>query len=105
MTINNLNNEWKHWGKAMSLKYQRTTSAVEGRNARLSYHYFSSKGIRANHVKLLTTIHNFWLKRSDNTTACERLCGIKPPDLFEWLLTQMNPMPTPRQRQPQAVNT
>lgn len=95
----NLNDDWISWGNAISRKYQRTTSAVEGRNARLAYHYFSSKGIREHHVKPLTTIHNFWLKRKDNTTACERLCGIKPPDLFEWVLLQMDPMPLPRQRQ------
>lgn len=104
LSANHLNDDWISWGKALSLKYQRTTSAVEGRNARLSYHYFSSKGIRAHHVKPLTTLHNFWLKRADHTTACERLCGIKPPDLFEWLLARMDAMPIPRQRQVQAAS-
>jgi len=98
-----LTQDWEKWGRAMSMKYQRTTSAVEGRNARLSYHYFASKGIRASHVKPLTVIHNFWIKRPDGTTACERLCQFKPPDLFEWLLERMDALPMARPRQPSVI--
>lgn len=98
-----LTHDWEKWGRAMSMKYQRTTSAVEGRNARLSYHYFSSKGIRASHVKPLTVLHNFSIKRSDGTTACERLCQFKPPDLFEWLLERMDVLAMARPRQPSSI--
>ena len=34
----------------------------------------------------LTTVHNFFLRRSDGTTAAERFFGAKPADLFEWVL-------------------
>ena len=100
LTAQYLTEDWKSWGTSMAMKYQRTTSAVEGRNGRLSYHYFSSKGVRASHVKPLTVIHNFWIKRSDNSTACERLCHFKPPDLFEWMLERMDAIPVARPRQP-----
>jgi len=98
LTERHLNNDWQSWAFAMAKKYQRTTSTVEGRNAQLSYHYFSSKGIREHHIKPLTVIHNFWLQRDDGSTACERLCQLKPPELIEWLLEKMEPMPVARPR-------
>ncbi len=98
LSSEHLNSDWESWGEAMTLKYQRSTSAIEGRNAKLSEHYFSSRGIRAKHIKSLTVIHNFWIKRQDGTTASERLCGYKPPDLFEYLLENMPDVPKPRQR-------
>lgn len=82
----------------MALKYQRTTSAIEGRNARLSHHYFATRGVKSSHVGSLTTLHHFWIKREDNTTAAERLCGFKPPDLFEFILQKMAEIPLPRMR-------
>ena len=96
LTEDHLTEDWMSWAKAMALKYQRTTSAIEGRNARLAQHYFSSRGVRRTHIKSLTIIHNFWIKRDDNSTAAQRLCGFKPPDLFEWLLKNMRELPLPR---------
>ncbi len=104
LTERYLTDDWKKWGAAMSKKYQRTTSAVEGRNGRLSYHYFSSKGVRAHHVKPLTVLHNFWIKREDSSTACERLCQFVPPDLFEWLLGRMPAMPIARPRRQSVIS-
>jgi len=98
LTKENLNDDWISWVRAMSLKYQRTSSAIEGRNARLTQHYFVSRGLIRSHLPSLTVIHNFWIKRSDNTTAAERLCQIKPPDLFEYLLKNMPEIPFPRNR-------
>lgn len=98
LTQEYLNDDWTNWAQQMSLKYQRTTSAIEGRNARLSQHYFSSRGVRKSHINPLTVIHNFWIKRTDQTTAAERLCGFKPPDLFEYLLQRSREIPLPRKR-------
>ncbi len=84
------------WAKMITLKYQRSTSAIEGRNARLSQHYFSVRGIRQAHINSMTVIHNFWIKRRDNTTAAQRLCGFSPPDLFEYILNNINKLPLPR---------
>lgn len=103
LTSTCLNDDWCDWANAMSLKYQRTSSAVEGRNARLSHHYFSAKGLRDHQVKPLTTIHNFWIKRPDNRTACERLCKVKPPDLFEFILKRVGDIPVPRKSRQQEL--
>ena len=80
----------------MAKKYQRTTAAIEGRNARLSHHYFATRGVRASHVRSLTILHNFWIKRADKTTAATRLCGVEFPDLFECLIEGMKEIPLPR---------
>jgi hypothetical protein len=96
LTEENLTKDWIDWGKGMALKYQRTTSAIEGRNARLAHHYFSARGIKPSHINSLTVLHNFWIKRKDNTTAAERLCGYKPPDLLEHIIKEIGELPLPR---------
>jgi len=98
VTHDNLSDDWLSWAKSMTIKYQRTTSAIEGRNARLAQHYFNSRGVRKSHVGPLTVLHNFWIKRNDKTTAAQRLCGFKPPDLFEYLLKNIGDVPLPRTR-------
>jgi hypothetical protein len=98
LTKEYLTDDWINWAKSMARKYQRSTSAIEGRNARLSQHYFSARGIRSSHAKSLTTLHNFWIRQHDNTTAAERLCGYKPPNLFRWILDNMRELPLPRNR-------
>ncbi|MBV8884907.1 MAG: hypothetical protein JO235_13060 [Chroococcidiopsidaceae cyanobacterium CP_BM_RX_35] len=45
---------------------------------------------------MLTVIHNFDLKRSDGTTAAQRLFGRQFPNLFTWVLDQMGELPRPR---------
>lgn len=96
LTKEYLNEDWLDWAKAMALKYQRTTSAIEGRNARLAQHYFSVRGVKRPHINSLTVIHNFWIKRIDGTTASQRLCGFDPPDLFKFILKNMRELPLPR---------
>ena len=41
-------------------------------------------------------LNNYWEKRSDGTTAAERLFNIQFPDLFEALVDQMGELPLPR---------
>ncbi len=41
-------------------------------------------------------IHNFDLKRADGTTATERLFRTSFPDLFDWMVARMAPLPVPR---------
>jgi len=98
LTADYLTNDWIGWARAMALKYQRASSKIEGRNARLSDHYFSARGVRASHIFSQTTIANFWIKRTDGTTASERLCDHKPPDLFAYLLENLGALPLPRKR-------
>lgn len=92
-----LTKDWIQWAVAMAKKYQRTTSAIEGRNARLTHHYFATRGVKPSHVNALTVLHNFWIRREDKTTAASRLCGEEFPDLFDWLQKYMPELPLPRQ--------
>jgi hypothetical protein len=69
--------------------FQRSSSCVEGRNGYLSlrhhgFHHLSNRKLGA-----LTTIHNYFIKRPDGTTAADRFFGGKGRDLFEYLLKKM----------------
>lgn len=89
--------QWLVWAQDMASKYQRTSSAVEGRNGYLSRLHHCSRGFSPQSLQVLTIIHNFDLKRADGTTAAQRLFGQPFPDLFEWVLEQSSELPLPRQ--------
>ena len=58
------------------------------------------KGFSKDGVQVQTTLHNYWIKRNDGTTACERLTGIKPP---EYALSKIDALPEPRKwKQPES---
>jgi hypothetical protein len=80
----------------MSAKFQRSSSAIEGRNGYLSRLHHCGRGISQQQLRVLTVIHNFDLKRTDGTTAAQRLFGEEFPDLFEWVIAQMGDLPLPR---------
>ena len=85
--------------------FQRSSSCVEGRNGQLSLRHHGLRELTTSKLKALRTIHNYVIDRDDGTTAAERFFGIKPRDLFGWLLEQM-PMPSrPRKRrnQPELI--
>lgn len=88
--------QWSSWAKHWVLKFQRSTSQVEGRNARLSESHHCLRGMSNKQIKTDTILHNYWIKRDDGTTATERLFKIKPPDVFEWLLDNMPELALPR---------
>ena len=87
---------WQNWAEEMVGKFHRASSAVEGRNGFLSQIHHNNRGLNSNRLKSLTVMHNYFTKRSDGSTAAQRLFGEKPPDLFEWLLHQMGELPLPR---------
>jgi hypothetical protein len=87
---------WVQWCQDFCAKYQRTSSAVEGRNGYLSKLHQSGRGFSEESLKALTIIHNFDLKRLDGSTAAQRLFGHPFPDLFEWLLEHAAELPRPR---------
>lgn len=89
---------WYQWAISMTDWFQRTSSAVEGRNGWLSQLHFMGRGFSKDGIQVQTTLHNYWIKRDDGTTACERLTGIKPPDLFEYILSRIDSVPEPRKR-------
>ncbi len=87
---------WQEWAKSMAGKFHRASSAVEGRNGYLSHRHHAARGFWSNHLPVLTVIHNFDLKRSDGTTAAQRLFGRQFPNLFAWVMEQMGELPRPR---------
>ena len=87
---------WILWSQEFCTKYQRTSSAIEGRNGRLSQLHHSGRGFSEQTLKALTIIHNFDIKRPDRTTPAQRLFGHPFPDLFEWLLEHSQALPRPR---------
>ena len=80
----------------MARQFQRSSSAVEGRNGCLSQMYHNGRGLSGKRLKALTVIHNYDLKREDETTAAMRFFNAEFPDLFSWLLNRMGELPLPR---------
>ncbi len=87
---------WVLWGREFCTKYQRTSSAVEGRNGYLSKLHHARRGFSEQSLQVLTIIHNFDLKRHDGTTAAQRLFHHDFPDVFEWMLNHVGDLPMPR---------
>lgn len=100
---------WISWGQAMAAKYQRTSSAVEGRNGYLSRLHHAGRGFAPQTLQVLTILHNFDLKRADGTTAAQRLFDYEFPDLFDWVVDHMGDLPRPRKssqaHQPNSLPT
>jgi len=88
---------WLDWARWMANNYQRTSSAVEGRNGYLSRLHHSGRGFSPLDLSVFTIIHNFHLTRPDGTTAAQRLFDHEFPDLFEWVVEHMGDLPLARQ--------
>jgi polyhydroxyalkanoate synthesis regulator phasin len=84
------------WAEWMCRQFQRSSSAVEGRNGCLAQKYHSSRGLSPRRLKALTVLYNYDTWQADGTTPAERLFATKFPDLFEWLLREVGPLPVPR---------
>ena len=84
------------WAEWMVSNFQRTSSAVEGRNGWLSQIHHNGRGLTPDRLKALTVIHNYYLKRSDGTTAAQRLFGKEFDDPFEWLVQHLTALPLAR---------
>jgi hypothetical protein len=70
--------------------FQRSSSCVEGRNGQLSLRHHHLHQLRPSKLKVLTTLHNYLIRRPDGTTAAERFFGAKPGDLFEYVLDRLD---------------
>ncbi len=81
--------------------FQRSSSCVEGRNGQLALRHHSLHRISNRKLAALTAVHNFFVKRSDGTTAAERFFGAKPRDMFEYLLERVDIPARPAQKRPQ----
>ncbi len=81
--------------------FQRSSSCVEGRNGLLSLFHHSLHRLSNRKLSALTTVHNYFVKRSDGTTAAERFFCSPPKDLFEWLLERVDIPGRPAQKRSQ----
>jgi hypothetical protein len=77
--------------------FQRSSSAVEGRNGQLSLFHHGRHRLSDRKLSALTAIHNFYIRRADGTTAAERLFGCTHASLFEEVLKRV-PLPPPARR-------
>ena len=78
--------------------FQRSSACVEGRNGQLSLHHHGRHRLSDRKLAALTAVHNFHIRRPDDTTAAERLFGRTHPALFEQLLLRVPLPPRPRRR-------
>ena len=81
----------------MTNHYQRTSSAVEGRNGYLSRLHHAGRGFSPKTLKVATIMHNFDLRRPDGTTAAQRLFEHEFPNLFDSVVQSMGDLPIPCQ--------
>jgi hypothetical protein len=79
--------------RTMALDFQRSSSMVEGRNGQLSLRHHAFHELSPLKRGVLTTLHNYVLTREDGSTAAERLSGVKPEPLMDWLCERIISVP------------
>ena len=86
----------KSKAKTLAEVFQRSSSNVEGRNGYLSLRNHQLRGLDHPRKRAcLTAMHNFFLTRSDGTTAAERFFGQKPRSMFTAILESVEIPPAP----------
>ena len=90
--------EWKAWATQRTQAFQRTSSAVEGRNGTLAQLHHNQRGLPRHRYKVWTVLHNFDCRAADGTTPATRFFRRPFPDLFETVLSHIEVLPRPRQR-------
>jgi hypothetical protein len=75
--------------------FQRSSSCLEGRNGYLSLRHHGLHHLSTRKLGALTVIHNYFITRSDNTTAAERFFGKKHESLFEYVMKKMPSLSRP----------
>ncbi len=82
--------------KRLARVFQRSSSNVEGRNGYLSLRSHQLRGLDLPRKReCFTAIHNFFLTRSDGTTAAERFFGQQPRSMFAAILASVELAPAP----------
>ena len=94
--------EWKAWALQRTKAFQRTSSAVEGRNGYLSQMHHNHRGLPRRRYKVWTILHNFDCRAADGTTPASRFFRRTFPDLFETVLSHIEALPQPRRRKHQV---
>jgi hypothetical protein len=68
------------------------SSGVEGRNGQLALHHHGRHRLSDRKLAALTAVHNYHIRRADDTTAAERFFGRAHETLFAQVLQRM-PLP------------
>jgi len=89
---------WKAWAAEHARACQRASSAVAGRNGSLSPMHPHHRGLPKRRDKVWTVWHNVDGRASDGTTPASRFFRREFPDLFETVLSLIDDVPRPRQR-------
>jgi len=89
---------WKAWATQRTQAFQRTSSAVEGRNGALAQLHHNQRGLPKHRYKVWTVLHNFDCRAADGTTPATRFFKRPFPDLFETVLSHIEALPQPRRR-------
>lgn len=84
--------------------FQRSSSCVEGRNGHLSLFHHGQHRLSQRKLVALTTVHNYFKRRPDGTTAAERFFEQEHQDLFEWLLRRLSVPPRPAKSPSSSAN-
>lgn len=99
--------QWQRWANQQCECFQRTSSAIEGRNGTLSRLHQALRGFSPQQLQALTIIHNFDTVRADGTCPAQRLFDQSFPSLPEWLVQNTHQLPLPRKskksQQPQSM--
>ena len=83
--------------------FQRSSSCVEGRNGFLALYQHGHHRLGPRKQQVLTALHNFAIKRPDNTTAAERFFAQPHPSLLEQVLERMPWPARPARRRPRPA--
>ena len=94
---------WTSWADGICGYFHRSSSAVEGRNGRLAQMYHNGRGLSPKRLKTSTVIHNYDTRRKDGTTPAERLFKCEFPQLFGWILENMDELPLARRGKKRAI--
>jgi len=78
--------KFKLFAKQCAQIFQRSSSAVEGRNSHLKRFHHGLYEVPPRKLKAYTAVHNYLVERQDGTTAAERLFEAKPKCLVKYLL-------------------
>ena len=90
--------DWRRWATQQVHAFQRTSSAVEGRNGALAQLHQNQRGLPQQRYKVWTVLQNFDCRAPDGTTPAARFFRRTFPDLFETVLSHIEVLPRPRQR-------
>ena len=95
--------EWQAWASQRVRAFQRTSSAVEGRNGYLSQMHHNYRDLPQRRYKVWTVLYNFDCRAGYGTTPASRFFRRACPDLFETALSHIEALPQPRRRKHQVA--